>query len=97
MLLFYKCDVVTLGKLFEPVSRHYCRCCNIEKEFSSIKYKIFTCFPHFIPKISIYAREYKSVIMNSNTQIFNSINSAYIHCIAEIFTQLFQRDNEATM
>ena len=62
----------------------------------------FACFPHFISTILVHAREYKSInvkkkkknlnsSMNSNTKIFNSINPAYIHCIAEIFTQLFNK------
>ena len=62
----------------------------------------FTCFPLFIFSISFQAREYKSTTiekilkstMNSNTQIFNSITSTYIHCLVGIFTKIF---NKCTM
>ena len=71
MSRFYNCDVVTLGqcrdtvailgKFLEPVSRHCCRCCDIENEFSSFKHKFFTCLPHFISANSVNACEYKSI------------------------------------
>ena len=85
------CDNVgTLGKLWN-------RCCDIVVNVATLR-RIFLLssrnfllvFSYFIYSISIHAREYKSIniekdlnsSMNSNTQIFNSINLAYIHCIA---------------
>ena len=56
------CDnVATLGKFLESISRHCCRCRDIEKQFFLFQ-KIITFFlPHFISVNSVHACEYKSI------------------------------------
>ena len=53
-------NVMKLGKVLEPVSRHCCRCRDIEKGFSFFKI-FFTCLLHFISANSVHACEYKSI------------------------------------
>ena len=96
-------SVMELERLLEPVSRHCCRCCDIERDFSSFKQKICTCFPYFIYAISVHACEYKSINVEESqfkheTHRFSIQSIKYIFIVLQKFSHNYStRDNEATL
>ena len=61
-------NVTTLGKLLELVSRNYCRCRDIEWEFSLLSKKLVLVFP-------IFFMQFLFMLVNISLEMLKNLNS----------------------
>ena len=94
-------NVATLGNFWN-------RCHDIVVDVATLRRNLFISTRKFLLVYPILFLQFQCMLVtislstlknlnsstNNNTQIFNLVNSAYIHCIAEIITQLC---NKGTM